>query len=310
VKDSTQPRVAVLIPCFDDGATILEAIESVESQGESCEVVVIDDGSRDEPTLALLEELAGRGVRVLRQENAGPGAARNRGLEATSAPYVLALDADDRLPAGAVMALADTLDADPSLALAWGDVEVFGDWAGPMRKADTLDPWLITYINEIPIAALVRRQELVPVGGWRARRCEDWSLWMSLAERGTRGVRIPKATLEYRVHGERNGSRDFADLLRVNDELRRLHQGLYRRRRATWRTSDAPLLLRLTLPVLERLPLVSPQRKKALSWLAADVAYRRLGTTAPVRLARLGRQVALLRDRFVETRLRAERPGG
>lgn len=280
-----EPRVAVVIPCFNDGATLRESIESVLAQGEPCELVVIDDGSSESRTLAVLEEISSEGVRVLRQENGGPGAARNHGVSATSAPYVIPLDADDRLAPGAVTALADALDADASLALSWGDVVFFGDQTGLMRKADTLDPWLITYVNELPIATLVRRQALVGVGGWRARGYEDWALWMALAERGARGRRVPIPALEYRVQHGRNGSRDFADHQRLNDELRRLHAGLYARRRTAWRRSDAPLVLRLTLPVIERLPL-SARRTQAILWLAGDAAYGRLRKTSRVRIAR------------------------
>ncbi|MCW2959509.1 MAG: glycosyl transferase family 2, partial [Solirubrobacterales bacterium] len=67
------PAVAVVIPCHDDGSTIAEAVSSIEEQ-QPVEVVVVDDGSTDAETLALLAQLKSSGVNVVRQENLGPGA--------------------------------------------------------------------------------------------------------------------------------------------------------------------------------------------------------------------------------------------
>jgi glycosyltransferase involved in cell wall biosynthesis len=92
-------RVAVVIPCFDDGATLGEAVDSLAGE-EPHELVVVDDGTTDERTLRILEEREVAGVRVLRQENAGLSAARMAGVRATSARYVFPLDADDLLVPG------------------------------------------------------------------------------------------------------------------------------------------------------------------------------------------------------------------
>jgi len=113
------------------------------------------------------------------------------GVEATSADYVFPLDADDRLLPGALSALADKLDANPGLALVWGDYQLFGTRHYLQRTADTLDRWQITYQNDLPASALVRRSALLAAGGWELRGgYEDWDLWMALAERGERGARV------------------------------------------------------------------------------------------------------------------------
>src|SRR5215831_4926374 len=119
-ESATAPRAAIVIPCHDDGATIDETVQSALAQ-EPCELVVVDDGSTDPATLAVLDQLEQESVRIIHQENKGVCAARMAGVGATTAPYVVPLDGDDLLVAGVVTALADALDAAPKAAAAWGD---------------------------------------------------------------------------------------------------------------------------------------------------------------------------------------------
>src|SRR5271157_5917686 len=97
---SHRPRIAVIIPCYNDGALAAEAVTSV--QAADVEVVVVDDGSTDTDTRRVLDDLAGPGVTVVHQDNAGLSAARMAGVRATTAPYIYNLDADDLAAPGAL----------------------------------------------------------------------------------------------------------------------------------------------------------------------------------------------------------------
>jgi glycosyltransferase involved in cell wall biosynthesis len=266
VPDSRAPRVAVVIPCFNDGATLRDALDSVAGQ-ESCELVVVDDGSTDPETLALFRRLEADGVRVLHQENQGLSAARTAGLHATSAPYVLPLDADDRLVPGALELLADVLDDHPGAAAAWGDLSVFGSTEAIQRLAPVLDPWLITYVNCLTADSLFRRSALLEVGGWtyNGGGYEDWDLWMALAERGHTGVYVPQPMHAYRLHGSRmlRAARENHDHLLA--ALRERHPTLFEHRRENWRVSRAGLRLRVLLPVVAALPGLSGYTRLRLS---------------------------------------------
>lgn len=261
------PRVAVVIPCYEDGVLAQQAVRSLDGQ-EPCEVVVVDDGSTGTQTLQALEELERSGVRVVHQANAGPSAARNAGVAATTAPYVFPLDADDLLFPGALTTLADVLDADPRTAVAWGTALPFGGGLpGDRRtclKVRALDPWRITYLNEIPGAALVRRSALQEAGGWRdGTGYEDWDLWMALAERGHGGRGLDVPVQRYRLGDARRWSTAHRAHGSVYDELRRSHSDLFARRRVTWRQSPAPWTAKLALPLLEALPLSRRDRWRA-----------------------------------------------
>ena len=105
---------AVVIPCWNDGETVGDTVASARDQAD--ELLVVDDGSTDPATLAVLERLRADGVGVLRVENGGPSAARMAGLAGTTAPYVFPLDADDELVPGALAALAHALDGHPRAA--------------------------------------------------------------------------------------------------------------------------------------------------------------------------------------------------
>ena len=248
-------RIAVVISCFNDGATLHETLDSIDER-EPLELVVVDDGSDDPATLEVLAALESGGVRIVHQENAGLAAARMAGVAATTAPYVTALDADDLEAPGALAALADALDADPEAAVAWGDVQNFGDDRTYRRLGRTLDPWLITYVNELPADAMVRRETLLAAGGWELRGgYEDWDLWMALAERGVRGIHVPVLTGWYRVRSTR--------MLAATEErhgtmltlLRERHSRLFAERSANRRRSPAPRRCKLLLPLIDRLPL-------------------------------------------------------
>jgi glycosyltransferase involved in cell wall biosynthesis len=253
------------VPCFNDGGTLGETVDSLRIQGP-CELVVVNDGSTDEATLDVLRELEDGGVRVVHQENQGLSAARTAGLRATRSRYVLPLDADDLLAPEAVERLADALDDHPEYAAAWGAVEVFGDVRNYNRAVGRLDPWRITYYNGLPYSSLFRRTALEAVGGWQlnAGGYEDWDVWMSFAERGYSGIHVPTPTLRYRVHGARmfNEARERHDLIYA--ELRRRHPTLFESRRENWRRSREPWREKLLVPAIDRLGFLSFVSKRRL----------------------------------------------
>ncbi|MEA2633969.1 MAG: hypothetical protein QOH92_736 [Chloroflexota bacterium] len=284
-------RAAIVIPCYNDQEFLPQAIASVRSQ-EPCELVVVDDGSTDPAMLRLLDSLSADGVQVVHQRNAGPAAARMAGVAVSRAPYVLPLDADDLLGPGSVAALANALDAEPTAGVAWGDLELFRPSGARLtaRGPQALDPWLITYLNELPLSALFRRELLVGSGGYQLREgYEDWDLWMALAERGVRGMRVPTVVERHREHGGRRWSQDFSRHDRALVVLRERHRELFAARGLNRGRSSAPLRQKLLLPLIEAAGFASATSRYRLAHLIshplrfAQVQLQRLGEVRSAR---------------------------
>ncbi len=108
-RPSARAALAAVIPCFNDGATLLEAVQSARQQDRLNELVVVNDGSTESFTIEVLRALEEEGTQVVHRPNGGLGAARMSGVQATSGEYLFCLDADDRLLPGSLQALADEL---------------------------------------------------------------------------------------------------------------------------------------------------------------------------------------------------------
>lgn len=199
------PRVAVLVPCFNAGRLVLEAVDSIV-EPEPVELIVVDDDSADAETQEALASLELRGVRVLRQQvNGGAAGARTAGLRATSAEFVFPLDADDLAIPGRISLAADCLAAHPEAEVCVGDYEEFGNDAIVRAVPSVLDPYRIAFTNEYAITSLFRRSALIRHGGWRDplpthRGYEDWNLWMDLAQEGSQVVHLGDVMYRRRLH--------------------------------------------------------------------------------------------------------------
>jgi glycosyltransferase involved in cell wall biosynthesis len=265
-------RIAVVIPCYNDGATLDQAVESALEQDVPVDVLVVDDGSTDPDTEIALASVAARGAHVLRQENRGPAAARTAGLRAARAEYAFPLDADDVLAPGGLRLLRDALERNPRAVASWGSVRHFGGVDFVQPSLPSLDPWQLSYQNHLPLGALYRRDVVLSVGGWcSVSDYEDWDLWMTLAERGWTGVGVPTVTVHYRVHAGRRVSDALARHAEQCAQLRARHPMLYEARRYHRRASPAPPLLKLALPAIDVLPL-DATTKRLLGGAATYVA--------------------------------------
>src|SRR4030066_1926561 len=91
------PRVSVIMPCYNLGQYLNEAVESVLSQTfQDFEIIIVNDGSTDEFTNKLLANYNKPKTRVLTTDNEGLPSARNNGIKISSGEYICCLDADDK----------------------------------------------------------------------------------------------------------------------------------------------------------------------------------------------------------------------
>ena len=94
-------RVSVIIPCFNDGAMLHESVASALAQDhDDVEIIVADDGSTDETSLATLDAVGQLGAIVMKLPHRGVSSTRNAAIAASTGDYILPLDADDLLWSG------------------------------------------------------------------------------------------------------------------------------------------------------------------------------------------------------------------
>lgn len=229
----TEPRVSILLPCFNDGAFIDDAIASVLAQTcQSVEVIVVDDGSTDPATLGRLASYRAPAIRVLHTANRGLPAARNHAARHASGGVFCALDADDRLAPSWLEKGLRVLDDRPGVAFVSHWLETFGDerWTWTPETCDL--PALLAR-NTVNGAALVRREAFEAVGGYdesMREGCEDWDFWLRLVERGWAGEIIPEVLFHYRRRAE-----SMSRLMLQQDAYRRPLDVLVEKHEAAYR---------------------------------------------------------------------------
>jgi glycosyltransferase involved in cell wall biosynthesis len=223
--------VTVVITNFNYGRFLPEAVESALAQdGGAPRVTVVDDGSTDPTTVDVLERLP-ESVTVIRQANAGLSAARNAGLREAGTPYLIVLDADDRLVPESLSRLRAPLDADPALGFSYGIARFFGLWEGELTFPP-YDPYKLLYRHIIGSTALMRRELFESVGGFDPAfpAYEDWEFWLHALAQGWRGTKVDAVSFQYRRHG--STTMNFAARAQYRTWYRRVrdkHSELYSR---------------------------------------------------------------------------------
>lgn len=114
------PVISIVIPCFNHGRYLAEALASIGTPAVRTEIIVVDDGSTDTTSEVIATFESPNEFRAIRQQNSGLAAARNRGLRECRGRYVLFLDADDRLAPGAVDLGVAALAEHPESAFVFG----------------------------------------------------------------------------------------------------------------------------------------------------------------------------------------------
>jgi glycosyltransferase involved in cell wall biosynthesis/SAM-dependent methyltransferase len=179
--------VAVVIPCYNQAHFLADAIESVLAQTHpDVELVVVDDGSPDDVGAVTARY---PGVRCVRQSNQGLAAARNTGIRETRSPYLVFLDADDRLLPNALQDGLACIEAHPECAFVSGgfrhireDGRPLGEPVIPSISTDHYVEMLTCSYIAMHATVLFRREILDQVHGYdaRLRACEDFDLYLRI----------------------------------------------------------------------------------------------------------------------------------
>jgi glycosyltransferase involved in cell wall biosynthesis len=209
--ERTSPRVSVLVPLYNHAEEVSDALASVvASELGDLEVVVLDDASTDGSAASVVDFLLGHpflpALLLRHPVNRGLGRTRNDLVARARGELVFMLDADNEVYPTALSRLVAALDADPGAFFAYSMLEEHEDGESDMlRSCLPWDPERLAEQNYIDAMSLLRRDELVAIGGYtedlRLHGWEDYDLWCRCLERGLRGVLVPQILARYRRAG-------------------------------------------------------------------------------------------------------------
>lgn len=229
-RQASKPTLAIIVPTYNQGDLLIEAIASIERQGRKfspglIELQIVNDGSSDVRTLTILKHLSHIGYRILHQPNLGLSAARNAGLRATTAPLVLPLDDDNYLLEAYLSPGLKIMQQQLQLAVLYGDREDFGLIEGRFRPdiKNALELWKM---NRIDACALIRREWIESCGGYdeSLTAFEDWDLWLGILKRGGQMGYLPLSCFSYRHRPNSMIRRFFASEQRQQETLAALRR--------------------------------------------------------------------------------------
>jgi glycosyltransferase involved in cell wall biosynthesis len=202
--------ISVIIPTYNYGRFIREAIDSVLAQTYPvAEIIVVDDGSTDD-TLEILAGFGNRIVTVLRS-NAGVSAARNAGMAVARGEYLAFLDSDDVWLPEKIEKQIVRFEADPELGLVHCGAELI-DAAGKTLSVELtgLEGWVARQLIALGhglvapgSSMMVPRSVAEEIGGFDSRllACEDGDFCYRIALRYRLGF-VPELLVRYRQHGD------------------------------------------------------------------------------------------------------------
>lgn len=211
------PKVSVIIPCYNLGEYIDEAVESVINQTyQDVEIIIINDGSTDELTNRLLSGYTKPKTRVLTIPHQGLAAARNAGIKESQGEYILPLDADDKIGRRYVEEAVKILDSNTGVGIVYCDAVFFGEKTGRWElKEYSLQQELIE--NQIFCSAFFIKRDWEIAGGYNTNMIygyEDWDFWLSLIEMGRKVHKLPDVYFFYRI-------REDSMIQKTDDEKQR-----------------------------------------------------------------------------------------
>jgi glycosyltransferase involved in cell wall biosynthesis len=202
--DGPNPLVSIVIPCYNQGMYLRQAIESVLSQDyPRIEPIVLDDGSTDD-TRDVLAAYSGK-FQCGTHANMGQAGTLNKGWRMSKGQILSYLAADDFLLPGAVTASVEKLTAHPEIVLTYSDFNIVDPNSRVLRQVHAPDfsYWdlAVTIVCQPGPGVFFRRAAFERAGSWNEalRQVPDYEYWLRLGLEGP-FARIPAVLAAYRVH--------------------------------------------------------------------------------------------------------------
>jgi glycosyltransferase involved in cell wall biosynthesis len=204
------PDVSVIIPSYNHARFVSQAVASALNQTlKPLEVIVVDDGSKDETADALAQ--FGESIRVIRQENSGVATARNNGAAAANGALLAFLDADDVWVPNKLEKQVERFNKEPGLGLVHcAYVDIDADNKELTEHFEGLEGWvaeeIILFRRPVILGGgsgvVIPKKVFSELGGFDARlsTSADFDLYFRIARKWRVGF-VPEVLLQYRIHG-------------------------------------------------------------------------------------------------------------
>lgn len=195
-------KVSVIMPCYNDGKYIMEAIDSIVKQTyPDWELIIVDDGSDDEETKTIINEIQNPKIKVFHTEHLRPAGARNYGIQKAEGTYILPVDSDDRIHEEYMEKAVKMIESNPRIGVVYCKAELFGEKNGSWNLPDYSFKHMLLD-NIVFVTALFYKSDWEKVGGFNtsmAQGMEDYDFWLSILGLEREICQIPEVLFYYRI---------------------------------------------------------------------------------------------------------------
>ncbi len=227
-------EVSVVIPCYNLGIFLSDAIGSVRRQSyKNYEIIVVDDGSTDEKTVQIVDKLRqdNPDITFIMQQNMGLSEARNSGIKVAVGKYIVCLDADDILEPEYIKKTVAVLKKDKSNKLGFVTtwLQEFGEREN-IWQTSSYNPGRLLVENVAHAGSMFKKQAWAQVGGYKKEMkggYEDWEFWVSLMDAGYQWDTVPEILFAYRIRPNSMFASASDMHLELYGRIVNFHQKLY-----------------------------------------------------------------------------------
>jgi len=209
------PIISIVIPVYNSGKYLQETIDSIKSIKDNVpyEIIIVNDGSTDQQTISILEELKAKGYNVLDKINGGPASARNTGIKTAKGKYILPVDSDDKIRTGILKKSIDILESAPHIGVVYCDAWCFGDGNGDYLMPE-FSLTKLFYNNFFLVSSVFRKSIWEKLNGFDEaivlKGIEDWDFWLNIAVNDYKIFHLNEILYEYRIFNT-GSMRNFPD---------------------------------------------------------------------------------------------------
>lgn len=223
-KNIKTPIVSVIVPCYNQGEYLAEALDSVLNQTYTAwECIIINDGSTDSTKdVAVKYCQKDSRFKYIEQENQGPSIARNNAIAASCGEFILPLDADDLIGETYMEKALKHFETHSKTQVVYCRAKFFGsieqDWDLPKYEYDSF-----IWLNSIFCTAFFKRSDYDKTSGYNPNMVhgfEDWDFWLSMLTKDSIVYQIDEPLFFYR---QKNRSRATMS----HEQMRNLYTTIY-----------------------------------------------------------------------------------